>query len=52
MFIDASIPESFNKVVKISDNYIILTEENILNNNQFYEVYTQLDPFQYQKSKE
>ena len=41
MFIDASIPESFNKIVKISDNYIILSEENVLNNNQTYEVYIQ-----------
>lgn len=41
MFIDASIPNEFNKVAEISDNYIVLVKVNVLNSGTNYEAYYQ-----------
>lgn len=41
MFISDIIPENYNRIAEISDNYIILVRENVLNNNNSYDAYIQ-----------
>lgn len=41
MFKSNKIPNNFNKVVDISDNFIVFVKENTLTNDQDYEAYIQ-----------
>lgn len=41
MFLDSSIPNNFNKVAELSDNFIILVKENTLISGRCYEAYIQ-----------
>ena len=41
MFVSNDIPNNFNKVAEISDNYIVLVRENKLVNNTNYQAYYQ-----------
>lgn len=41
MFVDISIPNNFNRIAEISDNYIVLVKENKLNSGTSYEAYYQ-----------
>lgn len=41
MYIDENIPSNYNRIAEISDNYIILVRENVLNSNNTYNAYIQ-----------
>ena len=41
MFVSSDIPNNFNRVAEISDNYIVLVRENKLVNNTNYQAYYQ-----------
>lgn len=38
---NSSIPDNYNKIIEIQDNYVVWTKESILNSNTYYDVYVQ-----------